>query len=379
MTFGLLTLFSISIILLYQVINFFLIQKKLYQELKYFKNLLNKNPEPLVEVNWIGEILYSNKSFRDIFGENKKKITDIFFPDTPSQDGCFSQEKSIELRDGKMATFLISYFETTEEMDDDQEKRVYIFKDIEAFKGLKTLQKKSENIKDLNKMVGFIAHEVNNPLMIMMAYCGRIDKEISKEGSLDRMVLKSCSGKIKKSVLKINHIIKLMRSILRTDGRLDLSKIDLEGITREALEVLTEKVDISGSKIILNILDRNMEAPISDSEKLQQVLINLISNAIDATEIGKGLITINIQNTMNYFGIDIEDNGSGVKKSIRKEIFQPFFSTKGPLSGIGLGLSTSLALMEHLGGTLVLDEKLQEVGITRFSLKIDKKVVRLAC
>ena len=102
-----------------------------------------------------------------------------------------------------------------------------------------------------------------------------------------------------------------------------------------------------------------------DQGKLQQILMNLITNAKDAVENRKEKkITINISNDEEKINIQVRDNGSGIPEPIQKDIFNPFFTTKEINKGTGIGLSLVANFIKELNGTIQFDSS--EAGTTFF-------------
>jgi signal transduction histidine kinase len=114
-------------------------------------------------------------------------------------------------------------------------------------------------------------------------------------------------------------------------------------------------------------LDSSLEPVWLDAEKMKQVILNIISNAVDATE-SKGLITVstgrsNSKNLGKAVRIEIADNGHGIPKSMINKVFDPYFTTKHKSnihSGTGLGLFVSHQNMQDHGGTLEVQSKVGE-------------------
>jgi two-component system NtrC family sensor kinase len=105
----------------------------------------------------------------------------------------------------------------------------------------------------------------------------------------------------------------------------------------------------------------------SDQAQLQQVFLNLISNAIDA--IGKeGLIAVRSERSGQELQVRISDNGRGIPEELQKKVFDPFFTTKEKEKGTGLGLWISYSIIEKMGGTIDLKSKPGEG--TTFTVKL---------
>ena len=105
----------------------------------------------------------------------------------------------------------------------------------------------------------------------------------------------------------------------------------------------------------------------SDQSQLQQVFLNLLSNAIDA--VGKdGLVTLLTRKTDGRIEVSVQDNGPGIPPSVQKRVFDPFFTTKETGKGTGLGLWVSYSIMEKMGGGITLKSAVGEG--TRFTVHI---------
>jgi signal transduction histidine kinase len=99
--------------------------------------------------------------------------------------------------------------------------------------------------------------------------------------------------------------------------------------------------------------DSQLKTVVCDPERLQQVLLNLLKNAADALE-GSGLVTVHTQREGTSFVIEIADTGKGMESVELERVFMPFFTTKAPGSGTGLGLSVSCGIVAGLGGRLAV-------------------------
>jgi two-component system, NtrC family, sensor kinase len=104
-------------------------------------------------------------------------------------------------------------------------------------------------------------------------------------------------------------------------------------------------------------MEAGSDAIWSDPYRLRQVLINLLTNAIHATPSG-GAITINIQGAEGGVAVSVRDTGEGIPGENLERIFEPFFSTKTPGEGTGLGLFVTRGIVEKLGGSIQLESRL---------------------
>ena len=105
--------------------------------------------------------------------------------------------------------------------------------------------------------------------------------------------------------------------------------------------------------------------------QLNQVFMNLLSNAIDAID-GKGAITINTSISNNYIKINIRDTGQGIPESIKEKIFDPFYTTKGVGKGTGLGLSISQSIIEKHNGSINVTSETGKGTVFTISIPIEQ-------
>jgi signal transduction histidine kinase len=126
--------------------------------------------------------------------------------------------------------------------------------------------------------------------------------------------------------------------------------------------------------------DPNQRTLWADPNQIRQVLINLLNNAIHATD-EEGEITVRLQSTDTGASMDIIDSGTGIPKENLDRIFEPFFSTKAPGKGTGLGLFVSRDIVEKFGGKLTVEEQVGAKGLalkSTYPIKIALAMMNLA-
>ena len=212
----------------------------------------------------------------------------------------------------------------------------------------------NDKLAALGKMAAGIAHEINNPLAVIGEKAGWMRDLLQEETfqhseHLDQYV---------KSIDKIEEHVERARKIThnmlgfarRMEPRLD--DVDVNAVVNQTVDLLANHARINNISIEKHFQD-DIPVIASDQSRLQQVLLNLINNAVDA--IGKdGQVTLRTRNTGAFVEIDIQDNGPGIPKEIQHRIFDPFFTTKPAGSGTGLGLSISFNIIQQLNGQIDL-------------------------
>lgn len=217
----------------------------------------------------------------------------------------------------------------------------------------------SERLAAAGHLAANFAHEVNNASGIILTRLECLDLE-AKEKGLPPSVQKDFAI-IKKHINRISQI---------TYGLLDLSRQTLQKVTPVAVnDLITETVEFlerqfSGNKVCFSL--GLGEAPLikGSFEHLQQVLINLLTNARDAMPQG-GMIEIatGVDSEKRMLIIAVRDNGIGISPSHIDRIFDPFFTLKEKGTGMGLGLSISYNIIQEHGGRIVV-QSVEDEGTT---------------
>ena len=204
----------------------------------------------------------------------------------------------------------------------------------------------------LGEMSTGIAHELNQPLHAIGLFASNIQRKI-KLGKADSDYISQKLDKIIEQVERASAITDHMRLFGRTPGD-DYELLDIKRVTENVLRMLREQYRLNNVDLVVKAPD--YVAPIaSDQVQMEQVLLNLLTNALDATlESGKPekSISIIIEQADGMVLIKIEDTGTGIAKEALPKVFEPFFTTKEIGKGTGLGLSISYGIIESMGGTI---------------------------
>lgn len=224
-------------------------------------------------------------------------------------------------------------------------------------------------LASVGELAAGIAHEINNPVAIMVEEAGWIEdlleEEDFKEGA-NLAEFKRALSQIRtqgKRCKEITH--KLLSFARKTDER--VQEFMINDAIQEIVSLSAQRAKYSNVSIKLNLAEGLPRVRLSQAE-LQQVLLNLINNALDAMEKHGGQLEITSRMEQGELILEVADNGPGIPAANLGRIFDPFFTTKPVGKGTGLGLSICYGIIKKLGGEI---EVASTVGMgTTFKIRI---------
>ena len=219
----------------------------------------------------------------------------------------------------------------------------------------------------VGEMAGSLAHEINQPLAAIANYARGCERRIQQGGDMTEVL--HGVQQIATQAERGGEIVRYMRSFVRK-SQPDLHRLDPGLVINDALALFAPQAARSG--VVTNLVPFD-PLPEVDADKLQLegVLLNLLQNAVDATE-GKvpRLVSVCATSTNDMVEVAVTDNGTGLDELTKGRLFDTFYTTKP--QGLGLGLSLSRSIVEAHGGRLWA-ENLQDGGaVFRFSLPLPR-------
>ncbi|MBW2283969.1 MAG: two-component sensor histidine kinase [Deltaproteobacteria bacterium] len=213
-------------------------------------------------------------------------------------------------------------------------------------------------LASIGELAAGIAHEINNPVAIMVEEAGWIE-DLLEEESLQEMEnlteLKRALKQIHTQGQRCKAITHQLLSFARkTDFR--IQKVNLKALIEDIMAISSRHSKYGRMTIGLDIQEDLPEFMLPSTE-LQQVLLNLINNAVDAVEEGTGAVAISARLEEPDIVIEVTDNGGGIQKENLSRIFDPFFTTKPVGKGTGLGLSICYGIVKRMGGKIRVNSK----------------------
>lgn len=234
---------------------------------------------------------------------------------------------------------------------------------------LSTLQEElvqSGKLAALGQLSAGIAHEINQPLSAIRHYTHNSSRLIEM-------------GRLKEAEENLTHINLLTKRIISTITQLKLlakGQQDNVVVVDVKQAIGNAMLMLSGHKVLaetkLEVCDSIENHQVyADPVQLEQVIVNLVTNALDAvSENNQKLIQITVEHSEDTVDIKVSDNGKGIAKELRAQVFDTFFTTKKRGQNLGLGLSISYNIVKNFGGQLSIDTE-QETGAS-FSLQLPR-------
>ena len=228
--------------------------------------------------------------------------------------------------------------------------RSQVFEATREAEELRTRLAHVGRVGTLGEMVSGIAHEVNQPLTAIANYASAA-RRLALSGMIDADELATIHDKIAAQAERAGQVIRGLRNMTRRRESVR-EQLDCCQLIGEASKLVEFELHARGWKLVLN-LELDLPPVLGDGVQIQQVLLNLVRNAVEAmNEIASGdTVTVSASSRDgSWIEISVGDSGPGLTAEVQERLFEPFFSTKA--QGMGLGLSICKSIMSAHGGEL---------------------------
>ena len=207
---------------------------------------------------------------------------------------------------------------------------------------------RAEKLATVGRLAAGIAHEIGTPLGTVLGYTEMLRKDLAGRASLEELEF---LARMEGEVNRINRIVRELLDYSRP-ASFKVEPIDLARVVRDVAALLGPQKAFKAVDLSLDL----GEGPVmvcSDADRLRQVLMNLLFNASDSMG-GQGRIVVAAADAPAAAedALSITDTGGGMTREEREKIFEPFYTTKVPGHGTGLGLAVSQRLVESMGGRI---------------------------
>lgn len=310
-----------------------------------------------------GKVVRANPEARRILGEITSEIEGRTLSDIigfeparrvlETKKGQFSYRNEIVLELPSGRTIILGY--TTTDRKDSFDRaigKIISFRDLTELKELQYEVEKLNRFSIVAEIASAVAHEIRNPLAGIRAMAQAID-EAMKEGDPKKEYIQ----RIIRQTDRLNEILKSFFNYAKPPEP-NIRPVDLDEVINELEPLIASRLQKKGVSFVKRI-QKGLPPLLFDPAQLQQVLLNLILNAIDAVPEDKGTIEICAREIKdfskkadNIVRIDVRDNGEGIPGHLQGKVFMPFFTTKA--WGTGLGLAVVRRIVEENSGQITL-------------------------
>lgn len=223
----------------------------------------------------------------------------------------------------------------------------------------------SSRLIALGEMAGGMAHEINNPITIILGNCNFLSQILQKT-PFDLPKASERLSKIQSTAERIAKIIRGLLNIARGGEEDDFAETNLPELVKGCIEICRERFSLSGVTLSYEH-QTDLSITLCQSSRISQVILNLLSNAFDAVQnLSNKWIQIESRISESETLITVTDSGNGIPPGVKQKMFEPFYTTKDVNKGTGIGLSLVRSIIEHHRGSIDVDD---QVANTRFVIR----------
>jgi len=225
--------------------------------------------------------------------------------------------------------------------------KILLLKDLSEVRALEAAVKRSERLAAIGSLAGGVAHEIRNPLSSLKGFATYF-KQRSPGRPEDQKIATIMIGEVDRLDRVVGQLLELSRPVTVSPKPLPVRSV-IEG----AVAVVRPRAVEAGVQLEVNLPDDGAPVPM-DPERMHQVLLNLLINAIEAMR-GGGKLQVSAKTVENGIEIRVADTGRGIAAEDLGHVFDPYFTTKS--TGTGLGLAIVHNIIEAHGGTVAIDSR----------------------
>ena len=208
----------------------------------------------------------------------------------------------------------------------------------------------THKMRAIGTLTAGVAHELNNPMNNIMLTAHMLMEDFSTLSDDER---REMLQDVADETTRAKHIVSNLLDFARESAS-TVQTLDLEKLLKDTIRLGENQIRMSGIKIELQVTE-NLPSIHGDGQKLQQVFLNLILNAVDASTKGSKIQIIALPyEKSDYVAVKVVDYGQGIPNHVLASIFDPFFTTKAKGRGTGLGLSVSQGIVAKHGGKILV-------------------------
>ncbi len=267
-------------------------------------------------------------------------------------------------KNGKVSKFIHISRDITEHKREEEEITRRLEQMVEErTRELKETHKKllhQDKMASLGKLSASVVHEINNPIAGVLNLI-MLMKRMVEEDSIGPREIDQFSRYLTLMETETRRTSRIVSNLLAfsRQSKMELKRISLNRLIEQTLMINSNLLKIDGIKVETD-LDPDLPDMIGSEDQLQQVFMNLVSNAAEAMEAeGGGRLRVATRHSLreDKLLVDFEDSGIGIPESNLSKLFEPFFTTKKKGKGVGLGLSVAYGIIQEHGGSIYVKSK----------------------
>lgn len=337
--------------------------EELDQKEKRYRSLFERSIDPIFLADGEFNMMDANSSLQDLFGYSYEEACSLDLEELFIDKVEFTLFKEKLNRDNHVRDFevtlkdknnrkLVSLINCVRIVD--STSQVYyqgIIHDITMRKKVERELIQAEKLSTTGRIARTIAHEVRNPLTNLNLALDQLKEEFTSNENT----------KIYTDILdrNLNRIEELISELLRSSRpkELQLSKTPLSAVLNETVDLIKDRINLNEMKLI-NTITPDLPNVLVDKELVKIALVNIMVNAIEAMEPGKGVLRIAVDHEGDQVVLTISDNGKGIPDEEVGKLFDPFYSAK--QGGMGLGLTSAQNILNSHKIEIEVQSKLGE-------------------
>ncbi len=323
-----------------------------------FRTLFRAAPDVVLTVLQSGRVREANDAVREVAGIDPvhlvgRLLADIVLPDDRAMitdalgraiEGTATRCEVRIPRQG--APPRVVAFAASRLPEADPPAALVIGRDVTAERDLRARLVETERLAAVGELVAGVAHEVNNPLSSISAFAQLLLRDPALTAAHREPI-----EVIKSETARASQVVKdLLAFARRSENRREA--LDLDILVERTLRL--RGFQLADANVTVDLrLDRELPPVVADGRQLQQVVLNLVTNAVQAmAPLGGGTLRVTTRALPGSVVLEITDTGPGIPDRVRAHVFEPFFTTKGEGEGTGLGLSVSYGIITAHGGSI---------------------------
>lgn len=234
---------------------------------------------------------------------------------------------------------------------------------------------RSDRLASLGQLSASVAHEINNPLSGVLNLAMLMQRMVKEDGIPPQRIeeFKKYLGQVVNETSRVGRIVQDLLAFSRRSKPHQRSNTNFNSVVTTTMNLISHKLKLMGVKLDMQ-LDEHLPLITCDASQMQQVLINLIMNAAEATQnTADGCVTVRTFASLagDALLLEVSDNGEGIPADVLPRLYTPFFTTKGEGKGVGLGLAVVYGIVQAHSGDIEVRSAVGEGTVFRVTLPFE--------